>query len=675
MIRSQVLFISTKSEGGVVAFTTDDGSSWNKLETTLLNQFGKEHFLLDMTQITMDSNQNWWVANYNAEGECHLYKIPQDGVGSEIQVPVLAQGGDGGWMTKYVNGLYAGNDNTILLELVNGPKKEYIQIDAETGNITGSFSPPGFPACMGYQNGNVYIVPSESNNLEVYAANNGKISVTHTLPIEGGILDSLRGVTISPDESLCMIRPVGIEKIALGGSLIQTIVDNRAFAFASADFRISSFTTTKDNCFWVSCNVRGANRVYRYVFDEKAPLHTGKSLYVWAMDDTVLLREALSVFAQDNPDYDILVEYGHSKDNSGQTDQDIIRTLNTQLLAEDGPDVLILDGLPIQAMIQQGMLADLSGIIDKSQYYDNILSCYAVEGKDYAYPAAFRLPVLIKKEGITGPSIANVTTMPALQEILEDPSHIYFGGYSHLFATLYAAYAPTIFPGGNSVDEDALREFLETTKAIVAGHGLSQMEIDPITAGFEIGADDGTGSISMVMPPSLTMYEKYGYTADVLMSFSNYSFLDLANSIPILEPLPGNVFLPTCVAGVPAGAHDIEGGKEFVKILLESQDENTACFMELPGFLVKKNIELQSATRNYERMMAEENEFGVIPDNPSLIDWNHLIAKYTAPGNMDAILQVKLYEQAKMLYCGGIDVEEAVRGVLKNTQLYFAERK
>ena len=66
------------------------------------------------------------------------------------------------------------------------------------------------------------------------------------------------------------------------------------------------------------------------------------------------------------------------------TRDDAIRTLNTELLSGNGPDVLVLDGLPVENYIGQGMLLDLSSavqpMLDPGAVLPNIASSFAGRG-------------------------------------------------------------------------------------------------------------------------------------------------------------------------------------------------------------------------------------------------------------------------------------------------------
>ena len=73
-------------------------------------------------------------------------------------------------------------------------------------------------------------------------------------------------------------------------------------------------------------------------------------------------REGINAYAAQHPEQTITVEYGQDSINNGMTLDDVIRTLNVEIFAGEGPDVLVLDGLLIESYIDQGILADLSQV-------------------------------------------------------------------------------------------------------------------------------------------------------------------------------------------------------------------------------------------------------------------------------------------------------------------------
>lgn len=71
-------------------------------------------------------------------------------------------------------------------------------------------------------------------------------------------------------------------------------------------------------------------------------------------------------------------------------------------MAGKGPDVLCLDGLPLDSYLSKGMLADLSDTLkaaeEKEEFFNNITRAFEKDGKIYAIPTRFRIPLLVGKQ-------------------------------------------------------------------------------------------------------------------------------------------------------------------------------------------------------------------------------------------------------------------------------------
>ena len=84
--------------------------------------------------------------------------------------------------------------------------------------------------------------------------------------------------------------------------------------------------------------------------DATLPTQAAQSLYIWALEDSDVIRSAAAVFANQYPDCDVQLEFGRDATSQALSDEDIIKNLNTRLLAGEAPDVLFLDGLPIRSL-------------------------------------------------------------------------------------------------------------------------------------------------------------------------------------------------------------------------------------------------------------------------------------------------------------------------------------
>ncbi len=371
---------------------------------------------------------------------------------------------------------------------------------------------------------------------------------------------------------------------------------------------------------------------------------------------------------------------GRSADGGAQTDNDIVRQLNTEIVSGAGPDVLILDGLPIQSLIRQGMLSDLTGLVDESQYYEGILGAYSEDGKTWAYPTCFAANLMMQTPGAAGADIESIQTLEDMRPLLTDASSVEFGGFIHLFETMYTAACPQMFPNDSEVNEDALRALLSLTKDAVDAQGIAETEYDG-TFGGVTDSDEAVGGLEIyATPPSL------GYFANDFLSGADHAVATLHRYVDVMfslykpeagrteiAPLPGGVFLPKIIAAVPAGAANAQGGRAFVKAMLEGQTQDALRNAGLDGFAVRRGADAGL----YMEMVAgfPEHSSLQMPTEEDCAYLESVLEQLTVPASVNLALREKVYEQARRLYRGEIGVDEAANAILQSTRLYFAEQQ
>src|SRR5699024_8541890 len=93
----------------------------------------------------------------------------------------------------------------------------------------------------------------------------------------------------------------------------------------------------------------------------------------------------------EHPELEVRYEVGMQE---GLEKEDVIKQLNTRLLAGEAPDVLILDGLPVDSMVEQGLLTDLSSLVDTEGLYPAARAGER-DGKLWYVAGRMKLPLLL----------------------------------------------------------------------------------------------------------------------------------------------------------------------------------------------------------------------------------------------------------------------------------------
>ena len=127
--------------------------------------------------------------------------------------------------------------------------------------------------------------------------------------------------------------------------------------------------------------------------------------------------------------------------------------------------MLFLDGLPIRSLMEKGVLASLDGVVSMDGYYENILTAYSLDGRPYAYPSVFRVPVFVS--GSSEINVDDYTSLASLAALYQEQSLIFNTSYEDIFDSFYIASSAGLFPEEKRIDEDALRAFLQSTREMI----------------------------------------------------------------------------------------------------------------------------------------------------------------------------------------------------------------
>lgn len=326
----------------------------------------------------------------------------------------------------------------------------------------------------------------------------------------------------------------------------------------------------------------------RFTYDETMPATPDKELKVYSLKKDQTLQQAVSAYQKAHQDVFVKYEVGMSGEN-GLTAEDAIKALNTEIMAGNGPDVIMLDGLPIESYLAKGMLADLSENLkaaeEKEEFFDNITRVYEEDGKIYAIPTRFRIPLLMGNEEF----VSNIQDLSSLSAVMEEmreknPEGSILSAYTPeiLLKMLAIASEPTWSKEDGNLQEETVKEFLTQAKKIYDNEisGISDLEKEEFLNSVR-GSDDSSGTaeetaldISWSILNFLTKSQAQlaiGASQQVSLDFTNVISVPRVKPEVVYKPLSlqaENVFQAESIVGVSAKAAEPEMAREFVEMLL-----------------------------------------------------------------------------------------------------------
>ena len=423
-------------------------------------------------------------------------------------------------------------------------------------------------------------------------------------------------------------------------------------------------------------------RLLRFAFDESLPAEPDTTLAVFSLNDSTTVRMAIGAFQRKNPNVHVRLEVG-LEDSDAATTEDVVRALNTSLIAGKGPDVLILDGLPIQSYIEKDVLKDITKLADSLAVSEslmrNLTGAYAKDGKIYGLPALFGLPAMVGHKE----ALARFTSLHDLAQtveywkvqsmtpipILRAPDNLY-DETTGMLMDYYDACVGSFTNADGSLDEAALAAYLADMLALSdALKAVTPQSSDQRPGRPRLFMSNGRQAISMdpmaIMDISqgnaLSCVQQISGMGPLMMVFTNLG----DNDDMALQSLFGqNQFYPRCGVGVVAASKQQMLAEDFVALLLSSEVQDSNLF---DGFPVNR-ASLQNTLDNLKSMT--EDMRGVELNSMGFIA---LCDSLTTPLFADETIKAAVAARMKSLLDGSLTPEEAAAQILADTKLYLAE--
>ena len=493
---------------------------------------------------------------------------------------------------------------------------------------------------------------------------------------QAGFLASPYGsaIALAPDGAVCYADTTGIYRQAPGGGLTEQVVEGAGTSFSLESNYIVGLSVAADGSYLVMLlDDAGQSRLYRYSFDETLAAAT-EAIEVWSLNENATVRAAIQTFTREHPECAVNYEVALGE-YATLTRDDALRTLNTELLAGEGPDVLILDDTDLEAFTASGLLADLSGAVDAGALLDCVAEDYvADDGAIPVLPGRFTITVMAGEAG----SLDGVATLDDVLALIQkyparpagassDPlpdNERYALGFSGLYEVAQFALQtsqPALLTE-TGLDEAALRELLSFIAGVGEAYGLETSGLSDVSYGIVISGDEAD---PVSWSNGMSDYGKFGRARLGWDSIATPAWLRAtapngkAGGQVILQPgLCEGVYAPSCLAAVNAGSGETDAALDFVATLLSDEVQGRSQGDGLP--VTETGLE-ETLARN-EAVM-ERGAFTALLDGLS------------TQVAVDAALLSSLSTHAEAMVKGEETLDEAADGVQGDLALRFAERQ
>lgn len=411
---------------------------------------------------------------------------------------------------------------------------------------------------------------------------------------------------------------------------------------------------------------------------EKDKTDTGKNtvLKIYSLKENSMIRSSLAFFRREHTDISINYTVGYTGED-GLSVSDAIRKLNTEIMADEGPDIIVLDNLPVEEYISKGVLEPVTDIVNekKDEIFFNMIEGYNKESEIFCVPTTFRIPVIIGNS-----EVVSAESSKAVIDQMEQQESPVLTRQDFPYAAMY------MFVTSDMVEKDGmneekltayyndllrLKEMGNVTDKIV---GESDYSMNQTVNIFPYGESDVTSDI--YFGEAKVGVGQIAYADSYIKLNSARKQADI--QFDYLNKSGGNYYIPTEVLGISSRSSYKDAAKEFLSLYLTEEVQNTntmgfsinrnsmrnsAAVTDSPQYYstIYKNLEDTSGLDLYTLSTDEFNEF------------LQFVELADTPVRVDAVVTETVMEQADKILYEGLDVQTAVKTVCDKIDLYLKE--
>lgn len=652
-----------------------NGQQWEAVSLDWFSQLYADKNVIPMeVQETVDGVQ--YVRGMDEETRTYIARGGDGSSGEDLQIPCLSQQGETGY--PIITGLTIDGSGNYWLQ--NPYEQKAAVISGDTMEVLEEFGTVMTFSMMQRLmfEGNGAIALNTEENVYVIYDENRKEQGRFSLQMKGP------GWMCSDEEHWYFISEEGITRLTVGNDTQELIMDGSLGAMGSTVNTAAGAVRGNEDDFYILYyqEKAGTNSLKHYVYDPEAVSAPEKTLQVFGLEDSDTIREAAIGYQKQHPD--VRVEFTTSGKRAGEVTSDDIRTLNTELLSGNGADVLLLDGLPADAYIEKGILADLSETAEKLMKEDTYLeplmkNTVQKDGKIYGLPIKFSVPLIFGNED-TKKALESLESLKAFLENNPEASVFGLADKEYIRDFLFQMYQEELFGEDGRVDQEKLTDLLELAGkiAVNAKAALFEESMEDINeSGYKRNPFIGLGTEGLITHPEGAATTCISSISDMMVP---YTVMRSKSLTP--ETIRG-FYLPEGVAAINKNTDQAEIALEFVKYLFSREVQSAQLddgFPVLERALQDKKSEVDSEYAESYYIMSSWDFEGetieleaVFPTMEEVEELLRLCGTLSVPAEQERIIWNIYQKEADQYLAGAADAQTAAENIARKVDTYLAE--
>ncbi|BCK00955.1 ABC transporter substrate-binding protein [Anaerocolumna chitinilytica] len=649
-------------------YTLGDDLTWSHSEPGWLNKNGSDKATITCMCLGQDGNYYAAFSDYDAGGKSFLIKSEENGSRSKkVDLPYLIKPSKKIKKVTYYPSIdklqVLVDGNLVIHDMWQNNKLQVFSPDGKELDNISADTLKNFTV----KDNTIIAIEASGSGIFLYDTQTKNKTKTYDYTYN----DNGAAYVLLEDGTLLVGDSGGIQRMIKDGTMWEKTVDGALTSMSMPSIYIQGLYVgdeSPEDYYGVFSDSGSSYKLLHFSYDKNVPAVPSNQLTVYSLTENKTLRQAISLYQGENPDTQI--NYVAAMGDEGGNKSDYIKALNTELLAGNGADIILLDGLPADSYIEKGVLADISDVIkplsESGEILPNIVKGYEVDGKIYQMPLRFSVPVIYgKKDAIT-----HLSHMKDISEYIKASSGVPYTGpltYRQLTRNYLALYREE-FLTANQLSEDNFTSFLKNLKEIAENTGSvetlkdsdeNQLFWDSSNTFF--GVKKGTIQTGMTNIMDIT-------GSMMLFALLKDTSLDYGSL--------NSAYMPSGIAGLNKSGKHQEAAKAFLKFLYSKEVQDADLY---EGFPVNKaSLDKWSEEENKDITAAmgdkEGNQIAANwPDKTDRLRLYKTLQSLNKPLNIDEELDNMLTEQIIPYLKGDIDLSQAVSAVKTKVTTYLSE--
>lgn len=513
---------------------------------------------------------------------------------------------------------------------------------------------------------NVYLCSSDASGSQIEKRKEGKKDGALWIPFPGAgsfFLDALKDGTLIAAGETGIFRHGGNAPDEEWERLIAGMDTD----FSMPDCWCLNLAALENGGIYGLFQTDEGQKLNLYEYDPDAVSEVTTVLKLYTVYESSLLSQAAAMYHKAHPEVVIEIESEYPQYFYDTPDYDsVYKKLNTMLMGENAPDILVMDHLNMDSYASRGLLEDLGGVLnpleESGELLKNITGVYTGEdGKRYVVPLQFRFTLAMGRD--IKPE--DMSSLEALAEFLSRTDYSYMGDKTvdELVDLFYPYFCGRIVKD-KELDKEALGRYLGYLKAVADNSGIIDKRPEDeigygmweLAANAKLALSDAAGFNDCLFPMSIVDYIKGDFTA-----FENS-------------------FIPSIQMGICAKSEYVDTAKDFLRFALSEQVQDTETYR---GFPVNSRSLQKQADKDRSNMtaatmiMADDGSYLEFESKPYSKDTakrlTDVCRALDTPVREDAKIREVLIEALGGYLKGTETLDDAIQKIEDGLKMYLAE--